>query len=110
MNAKFMKVGIFLTLLTLFMNPQDIRGQKSATELIAKIPPPKIQNQVDLIDGIRQLTLYQSTLYVGNVWGGLQIVDISNIKAPANIAYLTFPDEVKGSTINGEYLYLANHG
>lgn len=104
--SRFWKMALFFFLLQQFSLAY---GQKSAAELVAEIPPPTLPGNVKLKDGSRAVSLSGNFLYIANIWGGLQVADISDISRPVLVDFLQFKSEVSGTSLNGKRLYLANH-
>jgi hypothetical protein len=59
--------------------------QKVSAELLSSIKPMKLTENEPLLDGVQHIYLKENTLFVSNLWGGLQILDISNVLAPREI-------------------------
>lgn len=94
--------SIFISLL-----PGVLHAQRSAAELISVMPPP--EGDIKYKDGVRQITILDHYLFVTNFWAGLQIVDISDIRHPKQVAFFPNDDESYYTSIDGDYAYLANH-
>lgn len=94
--------SIFISIL-----PGVLHAQRSAAELISVMPPP--EGDIKYKDGVRQITILDHYLFVTNFWAGLQIVDISDIRNPKQVAFFPNDDESYYTNIDGDYAYLANH-
>jgi hypothetical protein len=82
-------------------------AQTATAEKVAEVLPPK--GNVKYKDGVRHITLHNNLMLVTNYWAGLQILDISDIQNPKEIAFFPADDESFASTVAGEFAYLANH-
>ncbi len=89
-----------------FLN-STLFSQKSTAELISTIQPP--QSRVEFTDGARSVTISGDYLFITNFWAGLQVVDISDIKNPQQIAYLPTHDQAYNTAVDESYAYLANN-
>ena len=87
--------------------PQRLAAQRSAAELISTIAPP--QGDIDYTDGVRQVLVHGQYLYITNFWAGLQVVDISDVANPRQVAFMPTEDEAYHTDIAGDYAYLASH-
>lgn len=99
---------VFLFILAVALGISSGRGyaQRSAAELISTVPPP--QGDIKYRDGVRQITLLDNYLLVTNFWAGLQVVDISDVRNPRQVAFLPTYDQAYGTTTDSIYAYLAN--
>ena len=100
---------MFMTALIIFMAvpAKNAFAQRSAAELIVSVPPP--EGKIKYKDGVRQINIVDNYLYITNFWAGLQIVDISDISNPRQVAFLNSDDESFNTYVDGNYAYVANH-
>jgi hypothetical protein len=82
-------------------------AQTATAEKISEVFPPK--GNVKYKDGVRHITLHNNLMLVTNYWAGLQVLDISDIQNPTEIAFFPADDESFATTVAGEFAYLANH-
>lgn len=92
--------------MALVILPGQGYAQRSAAELISTVPPP--EGNIKYRDGVRQITLLNNYLLVTNFWAGLQVVDISDVRNPRQVAFLPTNDQAYGTTTDSIYAYLAN--
>ncbi len=85
-----------------------LHAQKSSAELISSIGPSTMKSGQTVSDGIRNLTYYQNKIYVVNVWAGVQVVDVSDLRNPKEIG--KFFNEHRGHNffIEGKYGYFSD--
>ncbi len=102
---KVFAILIFSAIILIFCS--QVYAQRSAAELIVSVPPP--EGRVKYNDGVRQINIVGNYLYITNFWAGLQIVDISDIRNPRQIAFLNSDDESFNTFVDGDYAYVANH-
>ncbi len=96
-----------LCVMVFCMSPDPLLAQKSAAELISTVTPPV--GAIRYNDGVRQVEVYNDHLFVTNFWAGLQVVDISDIRQPKQIAYLPSENQSYATFIEKDRAYLANH-
>ncbi len=82
-------------------------AQKSTAERYASIPPPA--NQIQYTDGDRAVAIAANYLFITNIWAGLQIVDIADVRTPRQVALMPTLDEAYQTAVDQNYAYLANH-
>jgi len=100
------RIFLLILFLALAILPGGGYAQRSAAELISTVPPP--EGNIKYRDGVRQITLLNNYLLVTNFWAGLQVVDISDVRNPRQIAFLPTYDQAYGTTVDSIYAYLAN--
>ena len=100
--------AIFALCVMIFcMSPDALFAQKSAAELISSVTPPV--GVIRYNDGVRQVEVHNDHLFVTNFWAGLQVVDISDVRQPKQIAYLPSENQAYSTFIEKDRAYLANH-
>lgn len=99
--------SLFLSLVFIFILGQDLIAQRSAAELISTVPPPV--GKIKFNDGCRQVSVLDNYLLITNFWAGLQVVDISDIRNPVQVAYLPTEDQAYSTFVDSNYAFLANH-
>lgn len=107
MKKSFMIFLILAFGLALF-SAADLFAQKSSAELITTIHPPKLNDDVQINDGERQIEIYENNLLISNYWAGLRLYDISDITKPIRKASVQMDDEAYNSFTDGKYVYFSN--
>lgn len=82
-------------------------AQKSTAERFATIPPPA--NKIQYTDGDRSVAVAGNHLFITNIWAGLQIVDIADVRNPRQVALMSTQDEAYQTAVDQNYAFLANH-
>ncbi|NOX38061.1 MAG: tandem-95 repeat protein [Calditrichaeota bacterium] len=84
-------------------------SQQATVEQIAKILPPVTDKGIRLDNGSRQVTLRGNYLFITNYWGGIQVVDVSDIQNPRDVVFIPLDNEAYHTYVDDKYLYVANH-
>ncbi len=61
-------------------------AQRSSAEKMAEMGPTSLSTGQELRDGIRNVTYRNNLLYVVNVWAGIRIVDVSDVRNPKELS------------------------
>ena len=74
---------IFISLLLLL--PIVSFAQKASAEFIVDMPPVKLPSGEQSRDGIISVFFSNQKLYVTNMWSGLQVLDVTDVKNPKEV-------------------------
>ena len=100
-------IFIFIILL-LSLSQIPVSAQRASAEFISSIGPPSLLTGQNVRDGIHEVTYNKGLLYVIDVWAGIQVVDISNIKKPVEIGRFQNKHRARNLAISGNYGYLSD--
>ncbi len=104
--AAFSFAIVFVAILT---PSSHLLAQRSSAELITTIHPPKLNNNVQVNDGARHVTIFDNQLLISNYWTGLRLFDISDVANPVQKAFVQMEDEAYNAMTDGKYVYFSNH-
>lgn len=105
--SRVFQAAIALCLLLLPVN--DLLAQKSSAELINTIQPPKLDNNIQVNDGERQVNIFDDHLLISNYWAGLRIFDVSDVSNPVEKAFMQLEEEAYNAYADQDYIYFASH-
>ena len=83
-------------------------AQEASAEYITSIAPAKMESGEAVKDGVQNLFFKDNTLYVIDVWSGLQVINVVNPQKPKIIATFKTDHRAKNVFVEGQYVYFAN--
>ena len=98
---------VFLPIILLFFQIK-VSAQEASAEYITSVAPAKMESGEAVKDGVQNLFFKDNTLYVIDVWSGLQIIDVVNPKKPKVIATFKTDHRAKNVFVEEQYAYFAN--
>ncbi len=99
-------ISMSLIIFTSLLAPPSVLAQKSVAEFVSSISPPR--GKIQFTDGVRQITKSGNYLLITDIWAGLQVVDIQDMKNPRQVAFVRTDDEAYNTTLSDNYAFLAN--
>jgi len=105
MNAK----GIILTLTFLIITAWNFpaMGQQASAEFISKSDPAQLQSGEQIKEGIQNLFYNNQRLYLVNIWSGLQVLDVTDVKNPKELGYFTPEHRAYNVYVDEHFAYLS---
>ena len=82
-------------------------GQTASAEFISSVSPQKLVSGEQVKDGIQDVFLQGNRLYVANIWAGLQVLDISDVKNPKEIGKYELTKRIRNVFVEGTYAFLS---
>ncbi|MGH1365209.1 MAG: putative Ig domain-containing protein [Calditrichia bacterium] len=100
-----LKAVLFCLILSI-LPIESVLAQKAVAELISTMSPAA--GEIKYNDGIRQIRFLNNHLLITNFWAGLQVVDVTDIRNPIQVASMATDDQAYYTDVDGDYAYLAN--
>ena len=60
-------------------------AQEASAEFISSMIPAKLKSGEQATDGIKNIFYQNQKLYVTNIWTGLQVLDVSDLRKPVEV-------------------------
>ncbi len=105
MNAKGIIISLFSIFLLHMQSP--LYAQRASAELISSHAPAKLSSGEMIKEGIQNVFYLNQRLYVVNIWSGLQILDVSDVKAPKELGAYTTEHRVFNVFVDDHFAYLS---
>ncbi len=106
-RSPFSTLGVIW--ITLICVPVLTLSQQATVELISTILPPVTDKGIRLDNGSRQIALQGNYLFITNYWGGVQVIDVTDIHQPKDVLFIPLENEAYHTYVDDTYLYVANH-
>ena len=105
MNAK----GIIISLFSIFFlhMQSPVYAQQASAELIRSHVPAKLASGEMIKEGIQNVFYLNQRLYVVNIWSGLQVLNVSDVKAPKELGAYTTEHRVFNVFVDEHFAYLS---
>ena len=95
-------------LIILFMGVASLYAQKASAEFLSSVKPARLNTGEQAVDGIQSVYLKDNRLYVTNIWSGLQIIDVSDVKNPKELGAFTTENRSHNCVVVGNKAYLSS--
>jgi hypothetical protein len=102
-----MKRIAFLLFISMALLTQ-LFAQKASAEFISSLPPVKFETGETINDGVRGVNFYDNYLYVVNIWVGIQVVDVSDIRNPKEVSKVQTEHRSHNIFIENNYGFIAD--
>ena len=97
---------IFISLLLLL--PIVSFAQKASAEFIVDMPPVKLPSGEQSRDGIISVFFSNQKLYVTNMWSGLQVLDVTDVKNPKEVGAFNTENRSRNCFVVENTAYLSS--
>ncbi len=84
-----------------------LSAQQASAELISSHQPAKLSSGEQIREGIQNLLLKGNRLYLVNIWSGLQVLDVTDVKTPKEIGTYTAEGRGYNVVVDDHYAYLS---
>jgi hypothetical protein len=102
MRRKMYVLFIFIVFFT------QVYAQKASAEFIASLPPVKFETGEAIKDGVRSVLYHGNYLYVINIWVGIQVVDVSDIRNPKEVSKIQTDHRAHNIFIENNYGFISD--
>jgi hypothetical protein len=101
------KTYVFFIAIAMALSAQ-LYAQKASAEFISSMPPVKFETGETIKDGVRSVLYHENYLYVVNIWVGIQVVDVSDIRNPKEISKLQTDHRAHNIFIENNYGFVSD--
>jgi len=105
MNAKGIIIGLFLFYIMSVSVP--LFGQQASAELISSHAPANLISGEEIKEGVQNIFYLNDRLYVVNIWSGLQVLDVRDVKNPQELGFYTTEYRAFNVFVDERYAYLS---
>lgn len=95
-------------MLALFMLPFNVVAQEASAEFVSDMKPTRLSSGEQSVDGIKNLFYSNKYLYITNIWAGLQILDVSDVKNPIEVGSYTLEERSHNCYVNNSLAFLSS--
>ena len=102
---------IFLLILLTFFGLHEknvlAQAQRASAEFISSITPMSLSTGEKVKDGIRSVLFHDQKLYVTNIWTGIQIVNVSDLRNPVPLGSFETEHRPHNIYVENDYGYIS---
>ncbi len=97
----------WIVLIMIGVTGSRLQAQQASAELISSHQPAKLASGEQIREGIQNLLLKGNHLYLVNIWSGLQVLDVTDVKAPKEIGSFTAEGRGYNVVVDDHFAYLS---
>lgn len=86
----------------------QLYAQRASAEFISSLPPVKFETGETITDGVRNVLFHDNYLYVVNIWVGIQVVDVSDIRNPKEVSKIQTEHRSHNIYIENNYGFVSD--
>ncbi len=108
MRFIYLKNFLSFCTLILILLPNLSMAQGTSAEFITDVKPAKLKSGEQARDGIKNVFFNDQKLYITNVWSGLQILDVSDVKNPREVGVYSTENRSQNCYVVDNTAYLSS--
>ncbi len=97
----------WIVLIIIITLASSLQAQQASAERISSHKPAKLKSGEQIREGIQNLLLQGKRLYLVNIWSGLQVLDVTDVKNPKELGSFTAEGRGYNVAVDEHYAYLS---